>query len=66
MARALAKAAPHAVRTAKRTIGKAFEMPLHAGLIEERRTFLALLATEDAREGVDAFLHKRAPRWKGR
>lgn len=66
LARALAQRAPSALRVAKRTLAKAFEMPLHAGLVEERRAFLALLAGADAREGVDAFLHKRAPRWSGR
>jgi enoyl-CoA hydratase len=66
LARALARQAPQAVRAAKKAIAKAFETPLHAGLIDERRAFFALLASDDAREGVDAFLHKRAPHWRGR
>jgi enoyl-CoA hydratase len=66
LARAVARQAPHAVRVAKRTIAKAMESPLHAGLLDERRAFRALLATDDAREGIDAFLTKRAPAWKGR
>jgi enoyl-CoA hydratase len=66
LANALARQAPHAVRTAKRTIAKAFEQSLHASLLEERRTFAALLESEDAREGVRAFLDKRTPRWQGR
>lgn len=66
LARRLAQQAPQAVRVAKRTIGKAFEAPLHAALLDERRAFTALLQTDDAREGVDAFLHKRKPAWQGR
>jgi enoyl-CoA hydratase len=66
MAKALAKKAPVAVRAAKRAIGRAFEDSLHAALIDERRAFYALLQTEDAREGVAAFLEKRKPAWQGR
>lgn len=66
LARRLARQAPHAARVAKRTIGRAFEDSLHAGLIDERRTFYALLQTDDAREGIDAFLGKRPARWTGR
>ncbi len=66
LAKAIAGKAPAAVRAAKRAIAKAFETPLHAGLLDERRAFFELLKTEDAREGVDAFLHKRQPRWQGR
>jgi enoyl-CoA hydratase len=66
MARALAKQAPHAVRVAKRAIAQAFEQSLHAALLDERRAFYGLLQTEDAREGVDAFLNKRKPTWQGR
>ena len=66
LARALAKQAPQAVRVAKRTIARAFEDSLHAGLLSERRAFLDLLRTEDAREGVTAFLDKRKASWQGR
>ncbi len=63
LAQRLAAKAPSAIRSAKRTIARAFEGSLHATLLEERRTFLALLASDDAREGVAAFLEKRKPRW---
>ena len=66
LAKALAAKAPLAVRAAKRAIGRAFEDSLHAGLLDERRAFFTLLATDDAREGVDAFLNKRKPAWQGR
>ena len=66
LARALAKQAPYAVRVAKRAIAQAFEQSLHAGLVDERRAFYGLLKSEDAREGVDAFLNKRKPAWHGR
>jgi len=66
LAKALARQAPHAVRVAKRTIAKAFEQSLHASLLDERRAFMNLLTTEDAREGVRAFLDKRKPAWQGR
>lgn len=65
-AKRIAKQAPQAVRVAKRTIARAFEGSLHAGLIDERRAFYDLLKTEDAREGVAAFLEKRRPAWHGR
>ena len=65
-AQRIARQAPQAVRIAKRTIARAFEGSLHAGLIEERRAFYGLLETEDAREGVAAFLEKRRPTWQGR
>ncbi|HYW54701.1 MAG TPA: enoyl-CoA hydratase-related protein [Candidatus Elarobacter sp.] len=66
LAKRLARQAPHAVRVAKRAIAAAFEASLHAGLLDERRAFYELLQTEDAREGVGAFLEKRRPTWQGR
>jgi enoyl-CoA hydratase len=66
LARRLAQQAPDAVRAAKRAIARAFEESLHAGLIDERRAFYALLETADAREGVAAFLEKRKPQWQPR
>jgi enoyl-CoA hydratase len=66
LARALARQAPHAVRVAKRAIAQAFEQSLHGSLLDERRAFMALLQSDDAREGVAAFLEKRKPTWHGR
>ncbi len=66
LARAIAKQAPQAVRAAKRALARAFEGSLHAGLLDERRAFYGLLETEDAREGIAAFLGKRKPAWSGR
>jgi len=33
-------------------------------LVAERDEFVGLFSTEDQREGVNAFLEKRAPAWK--
>ncbi|MEA2720545.1 MAG: enoyl-CoA hydratase [Candidatus Eremiobacteraeota bacterium] len=66
LAKRLAQQAPHAVRTAKKIIARAFEESLHAGLLDERRAFYALLQSEDAREGIAAFLEKRKATWQGR
>jgi enoyl-CoA hydratase len=66
LAHALAGQAPHSARVAKRALSRAFEDSLHTALLDERRAFYALLQTEDAREGIDAFLTKRRPTWQGR
>jgi enoyl-CoA hydratase len=66
LAKQLAKQAPLAVRAAKRAIAQAFEQSLHAALLDERQAFYGLLQSEDAREGVSAFLDKRKPSWQGR
>ncbi|STW14988.1 phenylacetate degradation enoyl-CoA hydratase PaaA [Klebsiella pneumoniae subsp. rhinoscleromatis] len=42
------------------------EVSLQAGLQQERQLFSLLSATEDRREGIDAFLQKRTPEFKGR
>jgi enoyl-CoA hydratase/3-hydroxyacyl-CoA dehydrogenase len=39
---------------------------LDEGLEAEKRAFAEVFATEDAREGIAAFLEKRTPRWSGR
>jgi enoyl-CoA hydratase len=48
---------------AKECINRAFEMPLAEGIRFERRLFHALFATRDQKEGMEAFLEKRPPRF---
>ena len=52
-----------AVRLAREAVQLAFETPLEAGLGEERRLFALAFASDDAREGMDAFVERRAPVW---
>ncbi|MCE1251147.1 MAG: enoyl-CoA hydratase [Comamonadaceae bacterium] len=48
-----------AVMAAKETVNRAFEGTLSDGLMFERRLFHALFATQDQKEGMDAFVNKR-------
>jgi enoyl-CoA hydratase len=66
IAAAIAAMPPVAVAAAKRSVLRAGEMGLEAGLDFERREFYLLFASEDQREGMAAFTEKRAPAWKGR
>jgi enoyl-CoA hydratase len=54
-----------AVRLAREAVQTAYEQPLEAGLSEERRLFALAFASDDAREGMDAFVARRAPSWRG-
>ncbi len=49
-----------AVMMVKECVQRAFETPLTEGLLYERRMFHALFGTQDQKEGMDAFLAKRA------
>jgi enoyl-CoA hydratase/carnithine racemase len=55
-----------AVQSAKRALRQALEPGLDEGLDRERELFLAVTATEDAREGAAAFLAKREPSFRHR
>jgi enoyl-CoA hydratase len=50
----------------KEAVNAAFETPLNEGLRLERRIFYSLFATEDQKEGMAAFIAKRAPEFKHR
>ena len=48
-----------AVMSAKESINRAYESSLSDGVMFERRLFHALFATQDQKEGMDAFVNKR-------
>jgi enoyl-CoA hydratase len=55
-----------AVRMAKEAVNRAFETSLAEGVKHERRLFQAAFATEGQKEGMHAFLAKRAPVFRHR
>ena len=50
----------------KESINRAYETTLAEGVRFERRLFHSVFATEDQKEGMDAFTEKRKPDWKNR
>jgi len=50
---------------AKRAINEGWGRPIDEGLAVEAEVFDAVFASDDAREGVLAFLEKRPARFKG-
>jgi len=65
-AAALAHGPARAVSLIKRSVVEGIEMPLTAGLALERELQNRLFVTEDAKEGLAAFVEKRKPGFKGR
>ncbi len=65
LAEEIAGRAPLAVRAAKKMINQAFERTLSDGLSQERQEFYSLFETQDQKEGMQAFIEKRQPHWKG-
>ena len=51
---------------AKECVNRAYEGTLAEGVLFERRVFHSLFATEDQKEGMAAFVEKRAPSFKHR
>ena len=62
----MARHSPLALQAAKQALRQSQEVPLQAGLAQERQLFALLAATDDRREGINAFLQKRTPDFKGR
>jgi enoyl-CoA hydratase len=65
-AQTIASMAPLAVLANKEMVNAAFELPLAQGVQFERRLFNGLFGTEDQKEGMAAFVEKRAGDWKGK
>ena len=53
-----------AVMAAKESVNRSFESGLSDGVMFERRIFHALFATQDQKEGMDAFVNKRPADFK--
>lgn len=65
-AKALAKGASRAVGLIKVAVQEGLEMPISAGFALERELQNRLFITEDAQEGLAAFIEKREAVFKGR
>jgi enoyl-CoA hydratase/carnithine racemase len=57
---------PVAVHAIKQVINLGQDVPLETALALERQAFVSLFGGEDQREGMRAFLEKRAPVYTGR
>ncbi len=66
VARDMANKGPIALRLAKEAVLKAHETTLSEGLEYERKLFYMLFATEDQKEGMQAFVEKRKAQFKGK
>jgi enoyl-CoA hydratase/carnithine racemase len=61
----IAEKAPLAVIAIKESVNRAYETTLAEGVRFERRLFHSLFATEDRAEGMEAFVDKRTPQFRG-
>lgn len=66
LAQKIIKNAPIALRYIKKAVNRGLQMPLSDALMMEATLFGALFETQDVREGVNAFLEKRQPSFKGK
>ena len=58
--------ASHAVGLIKRSVQTGAELPLESGLALERELQQQLFQSEDATEGIDAYVNKRKPNFRGK
>ncbi|MCX2738796.1 enoyl-CoA hydratase-related protein [Pontibacter anaerobius] len=62
----VAQMSPVAAKLAKEAVNRSFETNLDEGLYFERKNFYLCFASEDQTEGMNAFVEKRKPEFKGR
>lgn len=66
LAKQITNMSPIAVSLAKESVNRAYETHLDEGLYFERKNFYLLFATEDHKEGIDAFINKRPANFTGK
>ena len=66
IARSLAANAPISMRLVKQVLHKSYDLDLESVMALETEGTLECIASEDLKEGVTAFLEKRAPMYKGK
>lgn len=65
LAKKIAKQPPLAVRLIKDSVNKAVDYSLYEGMQYERKNFYLLFASQDQKEGMQAFVEKRRPHFQG-
>ena len=66
LARAIARNAPLSLAASKQGLRMVAQLGVEAGYAASREMHKAVVASEDAQEGVRAFTEKRSPVWQGR
>ncbi|HPH46280.1 MAG TPA: enoyl-CoA hydratase-related protein [Chryseolinea sp.] len=66
LAKEIAQMSPVAVQLAKEAVNSSFENHLDEGLLFERKNFYLTFASEDQKEGMNAFIEKRKPTYTGK
>jgi enoyl-CoA hydratase len=66
IAKKIAEFSTPSVMMAKEAVNRAYETTLEEGVRFERRVFQSIFATEDQKEGMQAFIDKRTPQFKNK
>jgi enoyl-CoA hydratase/carnithine racemase len=66
LAQEIEELSPLSIRAGLKAVTQGLELSLEEGLALETELFASLFATEDAQEGITAFLEKRRPSFKGK
>ncbi|MEP2773430.1 MAG: enoyl-CoA hydratase-related protein [Fulvivirga sp.] len=66
LAKEIAQMSPIAAQLAKESVNRSFETHLDEGLTLERKNFYLTFSSEDQTEGMQAFVEKRKPEYKGK
>ena len=66
MARAIAAKSPHVLKIGKETYYQQIDLGVAEAYAHTARVMVENMQAIDAAEGIDAFIGKRAPNWKGR